>query len=301
MLKSTISGNYPKLPTQRGDVNIRRVLHRFDQGEIDQKEVENAYEKVTARVVNEQIEAGIDLPTDGQIRWDDIVTPFAGKVGGFEINGLIRWFDNNVYYRKPVIVDDIKWREPVAAPAYKQAASLTAKPLKAVLPGPYSFVMLSENKHYAKRETLLKDMATMLREEVNALIQAGCRQIQFDEPCLADHPEDCAMAADAVNGMIKDFPGLFWINFYFQSIDKIAKELERFKVNVLSVDCVSAPGNFEILLQYASHVLPVLDYSTREISSLKTRMACAVCTAGLPSAIPMLTSVPRADWSFCRT
>ena len=123
MLKSTVVGNYPKLPTGKGDVNIRRLLHRFDKGEMTPGELDQAYNQVTDRVVREQVEAGIDLPTDGQVRWDDIVTPFAAAAEGFRIGGLIRWFDNNVYYRKPKIVSQIKWVKPVTVDSYRLASA----------------------------------------------------------------------------------------------------------------------------------------------------------------------------------
>ena len=57
MLKSTVTGNYPKLPTQKGDINIRRMLHRFDKAEIDRQELEQAFDTVTARVIREQLES----------------------------------------------------------------------------------------------------------------------------------------------------------------------------------------------------------------------------------------------------
>jgi 5-methyltetrahydropteroyltriglutamate--homocysteine methyltransferase len=256
MLKSTVIGNYPKLPTQKGDINIRRMLHRFDKAEIDRQELELAFDSVTARVLREQFESGIDLPTDGQIRWDDIVTPFASQADGFEINGLIRWFDNNVYYRKPTVVGEIKWRKPVAANAYQLAFTQTGKPVKAVLPAPYSFMKLSEDCHYHNQDRLIADLSALLRAEVEALVTAGAEHIQFDDPCLQYHPEDLPLAAEALNSVIKGLRATFWLCFYFGSIEKIAPDFEKFKVGVIAADCVSIPANCEQLLRFAHQHTP---------------------------------------------
>jgi 5-methyltetrahydropteroyltriglutamate--homocysteine methyltransferase len=256
MLKSTVTGNYPKLPTQKGDVNIRRMLHRFDKAEIDRHELEQAFDAVTTRVIHEQLDSGINLPTDGQIRWDDIVTPFASQADGFQIGGLIRWFDNNVYYRKPAVVSNIKWRKPVAAIAYRLASAQAGKAVKAVLPAPYSFMKLSEDCHYHNQDRLLAELVALLRAEVEALIEAGAEHIQFDDPCLQYHAEDLHLAAETLNSVVKGFRATFWLCFYFGSIEKIAPDFGEFDVSIIAADCVSVPGNCEQLLRFAHHQIP---------------------------------------------
>jgi 5-methyltetrahydropteroyltriglutamate--homocysteine methyltransferase len=256
MLRSTSTGSYPKLPTRKGDLNIRRVLHRFDKGEVSREELDRSFDEVTARVIREQLDAGIDLPTDGQIRWDDIVTPFAAVADGFEINGLIRWFDNNVYYRKPNVVGRVKYKASAANKPYRLAVTQAGRAVKAVLPAPYSFMKLSDDSHYQKPETLLADLAALLRKEVELLIDAGARDIQFDDPCLQFCPEDVGLAAEALNAVIKDLDATFWLCFYFGSIEKIGPEFGRFKVSVIAADCVSVPSNCEQLLQFARQQTP---------------------------------------------
>jgi 5-methyltetrahydropteroyltriglutamate--homocysteine methyltransferase len=288
MLRSTVTGNYPKLPTQKGDVNIRRMLHRFDKTEIDRQELEQAFDTVTARVIREQLESGIDLPTDGQIRWDDIVTPFASQADGFEIGGLIRWFDNNVYYRKPTIIGDIKWRKPVAANAYRLASTQAGKTIKAVLPAPYSFMRLSEDCHYHNQDKLLADLAALLRAEVEALIEAGAEHIQFDDPCLQYHSEDLPIAAAALNSVVKGLHATFWLCFYFGSIEKIAPDFEKFNVGVIAADCVSVPANFEQLLRLAHHQIPCFGIVDARNIKLETedilRQKCEQVSSLFPDA-----------------
>ena len=249
MLKTTVIGNYPKLPSEKGQVNIRKTLHRLDKKEITRADLEVAFDEVTARVVGEQVSAGIDLPTDGQIRWDDIVTPFASKLEGFQIGGLLRWFDNNVYYRKPKIVGAVKWREAISVRNFQFAQQKAGKPIKAVLPAPYSFAKLCDDAHYNNDAKLFADLAALLREEAKALITAGATHIQFDDPCLPYSPQDVGAAVSALNSVVDGLKAEFWTAYYFSNLEKIAGGLGGLKVKYVAADCVSHPSNLETLFQ----------------------------------------------------
>lgn len=248
MLKTTTVGNYPKLPSEKGQVNIRKTLHKFDKGEISRDELEKARDEVVARVIREHMQAGIDLPTDGQTRWDDIVTPFASKMEGFQIGGLLRWFDNNVYYRKPQAVTKVKWVNPITAAEYKYSLSISNRPLKPVLPAPFSFVMLCDDHHYHDYSKFLMDITDALKREAAALVEAGAKHIQFDDPCLPYFPQHAGEAIAALNEVADTIPVETWTCFYFSSLDKIARDLGRLKTKVIAADCVSHPANFDVLL-----------------------------------------------------
>lgn len=248
MLRTTVIGNYPKLPSEKGQVNIRKTLHRFDKREITQAELDEAFDAVTIRVLHEQIVAGIDLPTDGQIRWDDIVTPLAAGLEGFQIGGLLRWFDNNVYYRRPKVVNTIGWRGPITVREFQFARERAGRPVKAILPAPYSFARLAEDLHYGNQSRLLADLCRVLRDETEALIAAGATHIQFDDPCLPYSPQDAVAAIAALNAVVEGLQAEFWTCYYFSNITKLAKSIGRLRVNVIAADCVSHPENLEALL-----------------------------------------------------
>lgn len=248
MLKTTGIGNYPKLPSIKGPVNIRKTLHRFDKKEITRSELDEAFDAVTVRVLAEQVEAGIDLPTNGQIRWDDIVTPLARGLDGFEIGGLLRWFDNNVYYRKPQIVGAVKRRGPITVREFQFAQEKAGRPVKAVLPAPYSFAHLSDNLHYDNQSDLMADLSAALRSETEALIAAGATHIQFDDPCLPYSPSDAPAAVAALNEVIDGLKAEFWTCYYFSNIGALVESLGQLQVRVVAADCVSHPENVESLL-----------------------------------------------------
>ena len=77
-----------------------------------------------------QAEAGIELVTDGQIRWEDEATYLAGAMEGVELNGLIRLFDTNTYYRQPFVEGPVKWRAPITVRDYLFAREKSSRPVK---------------------------------------------------------------------------------------------------------------------------------------------------------------------------
>ncbi len=184
------------------------------------------------------------------------MTPFASQADGFEINGLIRWFDNNVYYRKPAIVGDIKWRKPVAANAYRLASVQAGKPVKAVLPAPYSLMRLSEDCHYHNQDRLLADLAALLRAEVEALVEAGAEHIQFDDPCLQYHAEDLPLLRKRLTAWSRGFTRPSGSASILAASRKSRRTSEMFNVSVIAADCVSVPANCEQLLRFAHHQIP---------------------------------------------
>ena len=121
MLKTTVVGNYPKITEDKTQVNLRLTLNKFDQKKITLVELEKAYQETINRVIAEQEEAGLDIITDGQIRWDDLVTPFAKNIDGFKIGGLLRFFDNNVYYRRPVVKSKLSFKNYSVVEEFKFA------------------------------------------------------------------------------------------------------------------------------------------------------------------------------------
>jgi len=244
---TTINGNYPKVGDGTGQVNLRQVLNRFDKGKVQAADVESAYQETIARVIAEQEAAGLSWVTDGQIRWDDPVTPFAKNCKGLKIGGLIRFFDNNVYYRQPSITAEPIWEKPTASPAYEYAVSRTKKPVKAAIVGPYSFARLSRDEFFHDINRCTQALAEILKRELQELTQAGAQWVQIDEPSLGFFPQDIKIARRAWETMTEGKPPNIILYTYFGDIKPIADELFSFPADVIGADVVSKPGNFDVL------------------------------------------------------
>ena len=85
-LETTIAGAYPKIGDTTEEQKLRRALHQFDKDELSEEDLERVKNEVTEEVIRQQLDAGIDIVTDGLIRWDDPLTYLARRISGFEIS-----------------------------------------------------------------------------------------------------------------------------------------------------------------------------------------------------------------------
>ena len=247
-ITTTGVGSYPKAPEDGQPFVLRTTLHAVERGEASEQDVTRAQEELTRAVVSEQEEAGLSIVTDGQVRWDDIVTPFARNMSGFEIGGLLRFFDNNVYYRRPVCTDEVEWRGPSSVDGWSFAQSVVSRPVKAVIPGPVTFARLSVDEHYGDHEELVLALAAVLAQEAFELEAAGARFIQIDEPSLLTAPEDLELAAralDLVTGQLEQAE--VTLATYFGDAKLLGPDLFLLPATTFALDLVSGPANWELV------------------------------------------------------
>jgi 5-methyltetrahydropteroyltriglutamate--homocysteine methyltransferase len=187
MLIVTAVSHYPKVGDQPGQQKLRQALARADRGEAGAEEVESAAREMTIAAIQEQEQAGLDLVTDGQIRWQDPVTYLAAALDGFELNGLLRWFESNTYYRQPAARGEIRWTRPILLEDWQFAQRQARVPVKAVITGPYTLATLSEAGPWGHRPLTL-ELASALNQELRVLADAGPVWIQIDEPAISSNP-----------------------------------------------------------------------------------------------------------------
>ncbi len=247
---STTVGNYPKVAEGTYGTTLISAITRWQRKELGDAQLEQTCQEITKAVIQEQERAKLDLLTDGQIRWEDLVTPIARRLDGFEINGLSRWFNNNVYYRRPILHKTPKWTKPILVEEYRQAAACARKPVKAVLPGPYTFMKVSEDRHYKNDRKFARKIAELLHAEAQALAVAGAPFVQFDEPALGyalEQRPDLKLAVEALNIAASGLKAKTAVYTYFGSLNGGFEALQRAKVDVIGVDVVSDPSMLSTL------------------------------------------------------
>lgn len=250
MLRSTVVGNYPKVTEDKTCLDLRQAKNRFDQRKITADELERAYQETIKRVIKEQEETGLDLITDGQIRWDDSVTPFAKHIHGFEIGGLLRFFDNNVYYRRPIIRSKLSFKDYSVVKEFEFAKANSKKEIKPVIVGAFTIAQLSLDEFYHDEEKLVLDFAGILHKEAEKLEQEGAKIIQIDEPSLCFDPDKLKLVQESLRIITRDIKTKFALYLYFGSIKNLVPELFDLPVDILGVDVVSKKENLDLLLEY---------------------------------------------------
>ncbi|MBI4300010.1 MAG: methylcobamide--CoM methyltransferase [Chloroflexi bacterium] len=244
---TTAVGNYPKPPAQPGAANLRQAIARFDEGKITLEELNRVADEVTKDVIREQVEAGLDLVTDGQIRWQDGQTYLTGGIEGFTLTGLIRYFDTNTYYRQPVAERDLKWKAPITVRDYQFAVANSAKPVKAVLTGPFTLAKLSRDAHYGDSRAFVLALARALNQEAKALAQAGAPVIQFDEPAILKAKAEFGLFQEAGRIVTDGISAKTAVYTYFGDISGLAPHFYKLPFDIIGLDFTMGPANFDLL------------------------------------------------------
>ncbi len=244
---ATVVGSYPKIPNKPRPARLRNAINKLDRGQITPEELAQVADEVTIEVLQEQADAGLDLVTDGQIRWDDEQTYLARGLDGVSISGLIRWFDTNMYYRQPAIESDISWREPITLRDYSFAVEHSTKPVKAVLTGPYTMARLSVDHHYHSVDALALAFAEALNQEARALQDAGASLIQINEPAILQFKDDYTAFAAACSRVTQDLTCEKALYLYFGDAEGIYPQILDLPFDLIGLDFVMGPQNEALL------------------------------------------------------
>ncbi len=242
---TTVVGNYPKVPSLGGGPNLRRALSQFDEGRIAAEELGRVVAEATRDAIQEQVDAGIDIVTDGHIRWEDGQTYFARHLAGFHVNGLLRYFDSNTYFRQPVVEGPIGWTGPISVRDYEYAAGASSRPVKAVVTGPYTLAALSHADR--PRAEVALELARALRQEILALQQAGCPLIQVDEPAALRARDEAPLVKQTLRELTSGVTAKLALYTYFGDVKGLAPDLFDLPFQVFGLDFVSGPANFDLL------------------------------------------------------
>ena len=153
-------------------------------------DVTEAYERVRAEEIEWQTEAGLDRVVEGQGRWDDNIAHPLAVADTVDTRGIVRYYDNNNFYREPVVMDELAPTGDVADELTAAAGVLDAEssPLQAVLPGPYSLSDLATDEHYGDEAAFVEAVAEFLTGEVEQF--PDVETLFLLEPSLVENPPE---------------------------------------------------------------------------------------------------------------
>jgi 5-methyltetrahydropteroyltriglutamate--homocysteine methyltransferase len=148
--------------------------------------IAEAYEEVRTEHVDDQLEAGLDVIVEGQSRWDDMLAHPLTLHDAVETGGIVRYYDNNNFYRDPRVTGALDASGDVAAELEAAAAVVPDEPLAATLPGPYSLADLATDEHYGDEATFQAAIADYLADEVAGF--PAHETLFLLEPSLVENP-----------------------------------------------------------------------------------------------------------------
>lgn len=273
------SGSYPRVGHTPELQALRRTIAALDRGDRTTADVLDAENEMTRRAISDQLKAGLDIVTDGQIRWYDPISHLAGKLDNVKIGGLLRFFDTNFYFRQPVLTGKPVRRSALVVSEYtfarnalghlptpgEKAGKLSIKP---VLTGPYTLAKFSHAEpsgngaadSLASLERRAMDYAEVLAAEIAALAQAGAELIQVDEPAAIKFPQDWKIfeqslgplmaARDKVREGARKLDVALY--FYFHDCTPLFEKLVQLPGDVIGLDFTYEPKLAELIASAGS-------------------------------------------------
>jgi 5-methyltetrahydropteroyltriglutamate--homocysteine methyltransferase len=213
LLPTTVVGSYPQpgwlvdkaqlLASGPPRVRMEKVW-RFTGAALIEAQQDAAH-----LAVMDQERAGIDIVTDGEVGRESYFNLFATGLDGIDLDrpGVAK---SRLGRDTPVprVAGPIAWRTSPLKPAATFLRSLTRRPIKVTVPGPFTLTMLAQDDYYRDPRALALAYAAAVNRELAELKSAGVDVVQLDEPYLQAHPEQArAFGLEAVNRALADIGG----------------------------------------------------------------------------------------------
>ena len=265
-VKAHILG-FPRIGAQR---ELKFATEKFWRGDISEAELVNVGQTLRRRHWAWQAEADLDFVTVGDFAWYDQTLNAAALFGclparfGFDAKRLTlaqyfelargnvdqpalemtKYFDTNYHYMVPELSADSRFDGGVEWFFHEiEDAQTQGHTVKAVLPGPLTFLWLAKTKTagYSKLD-LLPKLLERYTQVLKKLAAKGVTQLQLDEPILGLELPSEWIAAFAPTYQSLAGHGLnILLATYFDSVETHAKLLADLPVAGVHLDLVRAP------------------------------------------------------------
>ncbi|MFB6141952.1 MAG: methionine synthase [Halorientalis sp.] len=268
-LLTTVVGSYPK-PTW---LNRAREHWEDDDHEFDDDDWAEATDDAARLITNEHERAGLDVVVDGEMRRNEMVEYFANLIDGYEFNGRVKVWGHN-YFDKPSVVDEVSYGQEWLVEEFAFTDDVAARPVKVPITGPYTLANWSFNEVYDDDEQLAYDLADLVNEEIDRLVEAGASYIQIDEPALATTPDDHAIVGACLDRIVDEVPDNVRVGLHvcYGDYSRIYPEILDYPVEEFDLELCN--GNYEQLDVFTAEeftkdlALGVVDAHVAEVESV---------------------------------
>ncbi|RLG02893.1 MAG: hypothetical protein DRN60_02460 [Thaumarchaeota archaeon] len=218
-----------------------KTFRAYSRKKIGFDELSKVLERESREIIKLQLDLNYRYVIDGMLRWHDLLRPLAEKLDGVEVDGLSRWFDNNLFYKKPMIVGEVKRTNKILK-EYVYPSEVPDRRFKLVLPDPFTFTSLSE---LGKRrfDDVLFDVSKAMNEEIREMeVEMGLGQVQLSAPSLVWRKLDedsLELAKDAVDECLKGVSAEKMIHLPFGDALNSFPQILDARVDVIGFDMTS--------------------------------------------------------------
>ena len=236
---TTVIGAYPKpsflqLPdwfnAEGGTDTLKPTVDYNNAIKKMGEKAESIFLKAAAEVINDQIECGIDIVTDGEVRRENYIHYHCRHITGVDFNTLTEKIARTGNYKcwLPTIVAKVEAQDSFLVHDWKVSQKLSSKPVKITIPGPMTIADTIANTYYKSDDKMGFDLAEVINVEIKRLQKAGCKYIQVDEPLFARKPQQA-------------------IDFGIDNLSKCFEGLENTEIEKITHICCGYPDKLDVI------------------------------------------------------
>ena len=236
---TTVIGAYPKpsflqLPdwfnAEGGTDTLKPTVDYNNAIKKMGEDAESIFLKAAAEVINDQIECGIDIVTDGEVRRENYIHYHCRHITGVDFNTLTEKIARTGNYKcwLPTIVAKVEAQDSFLVHDWKVSLKLSSQPVKITIPGPMTIADTIANTYYKSDDKMGFDLAEVINVEIKRLQKAGCKYIQVDEPLFARKPQQA-------------------IDFGIDNLSKCFEGLENTEIEKITHICCGYPDKLDVI------------------------------------------------------
>ena len=186
-----MTGSMPLIPTTVcGSHGLPSWLHLVREAAAADRlgplDLQEAYEDAVRLAMRDQVEAGIDVISDGEMRRVTFIRGFYDRLAGLRALPIPRRlgapnYDSHCPYE---VVDRVTAPRGLGiVEEFRFARPHADRPMRVAVPGPLTLLIpMRRGGPYASEDSLIADLIALVNAEMQALQAAGCDFIQVDEP-----------------------------------------------------------------------------------------------------------------------
>src|SRR5580765_844619 len=170
---------------------LKEARDQFASGKLTDAEFKQIEDRAVDECIALQVEAGVEVVTDGEVRRYAFYGHLIDAVEGFDKYGgwAIPFRDEKgeqLVLQRPVVVSKLRRKRALCAEEFTYLRARTSRPAKTTMvSAQQAAAYYDHNKSsaaYATVDAYLADLVDILRDEVAELIRLGCTYIQIDSP-----------------------------------------------------------------------------------------------------------------------
>lgn len=172
------------------------MMRQLREGKLGETDAAELIEDATRVVIRDQLDAGLDVISDGELARQRFVYEMYQHIQGLERVPPTRRLGITGYDMTPSFEAVSRLSTPAGfglVGEFERTQALSdGQPIKVALPGPLTFLSSITPTRLSQTE-LIDDAVRLVSDELAAVSKAGAGFIQLDEPMLAHPPFDLSL------------------------------------------------------------------------------------------------------------